>query len=397
MTSISPAITGYVAEGWEAVRDAFADNLANTEELGASAAVYHQGRCVVDLVGGFADADRTQPYTDQTLQLVFSTTKGITAIAVALCVQRGLLDYDAAVSRYWPEFAAAGKGSLTVHQLLSHQCGLVTVDGEVTLAEALGWTPIVERIAAQAPLWEPGTTHGYHALTYGWLAGELVRRVDPAGRSLGGFVAEEIVAAVGGGAELWIGLPDAQQGRVSPIVPSPPPMDPQVIAMMLEMMGPDTLGGRALNLNGAFALAADGFTWNRPDVRAAEIPGANAVTNARSLARIYAATVAEVDGVRLLSDATVARASARVTPEGEMDKCLHMPTTFGMGFMVHGEFTPMAGPGCFGHPGAGGSLAFADPKRALGFGYVMNQMAANLAGDLRAQNLLDAAVAVIDG
>jgi CubicO group peptidase (beta-lactamase class C family) len=263
-------------------------------------------------------------------------------------------------------------------------------------AEALAWTPIVERIAAQAPLWEPGTGHGYHALTYGWLAGELVRRVDPAGRTLGGFVADEIVAAVGGGAELWIGLPEAQQGRVSAINPSPPPSDPALLALMEQMMGPDTLGGRALNLNGAFALGTDGFTWNLPEVRAAEVPGANAVTNAASLARIYAATIGEVDGVRLLDDATVARATACVTPEGEADLCLHMPTTFGMGFMVRGAFTPMAGPGCFGHPGAGGSLAFADPNRGLAFGYVMNQMASNLAGDLRAQRLLDAAAAVAD-
>ncbi len=396
MSSTAPTITGFVATGWEPVRDAFVHNLAETEELGAGAAVYHRGECVVDLVGGYADVERTQPYTDDTLQLVFSTTKGMTAIAVALCVQRGLLDYDAPVSRYWPEFSAAGKGELTVHQVLSHQCGLVTVDGEVSLDEALAWTPIVDRIAAQAPLWEPGTTHGYHALTYGWLAGELVRRVDPAGRTLGAFVAEEIVSAVGGGAELWIGLPDAQQGRVSPIQPSPPPTDPEVIALMLQMLGPDTLGGRALNLNGAFALATDGFTWNRPEVRAAEIPGANGVTNARSLARVYAATIGEVDGNRLLTDATVARASARVTPEGEIDKCLHMPTTFGMGFMVHGDFTPMAGPGCFGHPGAGGSLAFADPGRGLGFASVMNPMAATLAGALRAQRLVDAAGAVRD-
>ncbi|MGA0877749.1 MAG: serine hydrolase domain-containing protein [Ilumatobacteraceae bacterium] len=388
------AVQGSVAAGWEPVRDAFAANLASGDEVGCGVAVYHLGRKVVDLWGGHFDADRTQPYAEDTLQLVFSTTKGITAIAVAMCVERGLLSYDEKVSNYWPEFAQFGKGEATVMQLLSHQCGLYTVDGEITLAEALDWSAITARLAATAPRWEIGSAHGYHALTYGWLAGELVRRVD--GRSVGRFVQDEIVSKVGG--ELWIGLPESEEPRVSPMIGSlagddDASMDPAVKAMMEQFMGPNSPGGQALSLNGAFSV--DG-AFNRRDVHAAEIPAANGITNARTLARIYAATIGDVDGVRLLKPETVERARTTVTPLGEPDACLIMPTTFGMGFMTHGMFTPYAGPGSFGHPGAGGSVAFAHPERNLALAYVMNQMATNLANDRRAQSLTDAAVACAD-
>lgn len=390
-------IQGRVEPGWEGVREAFAANFAGGDDVGAGVAVFHRGRCVVDLTGGsFDGSDR--PYDDSALQLVFSTTKGITATAVAICAQRGLIDYDAPVARYWPEFAARGKGTVTVAQLLSHQAGLVTVDGAITLAEALDLPTITSRLADTAPLWPLGEGHGYHALTYGWLAGELVRRVDPAGRTLGAFVADEIVGALGGaaaGVELWIGLPESMEPRVAPLLGAPlstDDLDPAVKAMMDQFLGPDTLGGKALSLNGAFA--GEG-TFNRRDVHATEIGAANGITNARSLAHVYAATIGEVNGVRLLDPAVMERARTTITPGGEGDKCLIMPTTFGLGYMTHGMFTPYAGPGSFGHPGAGGSVAFANPELELGFGYVMNKMASNLAGDLRAARLIDAAKAAI--
>jgi len=394
---MSAVVGGSVATGWEPVRDAFAANLASGEETGCGVAVYHRGRKVVDLWGGHFDAEATTPYGEDTLQLVFSTTKGIAAIAAAICVERGLLSYDEKVSRYWPEFASHGKGDATVAQLLSHQCGLYTVDGDIELAEALDWSVITSRLASTAPRWEIGTKHGYHALTYGWLAGELVRRVDPTHRSIGRFVQDEIVARVSG--EFWIGLPAELESRVSPMIggldtTGGDDVDPAVKAMLEQFMGPNSPGGQALSLNGAFAV--DG-AFNRRDVHAAEIPAANGITNARTLARIYAATIGEVDGVRLLRPETVDRVRATVTPNGEPDACLIMPTTFGMGFMTHGMFSPYAGPGSFGHPGAGGSVAFAHPEREMGFAYVMNRMAANLANDRRAQSLTDAATACADG
>ena len=382
-------IRGETAPGWGAIADVLRASIDAGDDTGASVAVYHRGRCVSDLAGGTFTRDGGD-YDQQTLQLVFSTTKGITAIAVAMCVERGLLDYDATVATYWPEFAAAGKEHATVAQLLSHQLGLITVDG-LTLEQALDWDTITSRLAATAPEWPIGSGHGYHALTYGWLAGELVRRVD--GRSLGTFVAEEIAKPLG--VDLWIGLPESEEPRVSPLIQEAPAtdVDPAIRAMMEAVMGPGTLGGRALSLSGAFG---PGGTFNRRDVHAAEIPAANCITNAAALAKVYAATLGPVDGVQLMDTAVRERARTQVTPQGENDLCLMMPTTFGLGFMVHGLFTPYAGPGSYGHPGAGGSVAFAQPERDLAFAYVMNTMAANLAGDLRAQRLIEAAVAAAD-
>jgi CubicO group peptidase (beta-lactamase class C family) len=381
-------IRGEAAPGWGAVADVLRANIDQGEDTGASVAVYHRGSCVVDVAGGSFGTAGGQ-YDPSTLQLVFSTTKGITAIAVAMCVQRGLLDYDAPVATYWPEFAAGGKGEATVAQLLSHQLGLFTVDG-LTLEQALDWDTITAALAAKEPEWPIGSGHGYHAVTYGWLAGELVHRVD--GRSLGTFVAEEIAKPLG--VELWIGLPESEEPRVSPLIPAEQPtdLDPAVKAAIEAVLGPGSRGGRALSLSGAFP--ADAF--NTRAVHAAEIPAANAITNAGALAKVYAATLGPVDGVQLMDAATRERARTQITPPGENDLCLMMPTTFGLGFMVHGLFTPYSGPGSYGHPGAGGSVAFAHPERDLAFAYAMNRMATNLAGDTRAQRLVEAAVAAAD-
>ena len=392
-------IGGYVAAGWEPVREAFAANFESTEEVGAAAAVYHRGVVVADLWGGSFDAAGAAPYTEDTLQLVFSTTKGVTAIALAMCVERGLVGYDDPVSKHWPEFAAHGKADATVAQLISHQCGLYTVDGPISLDEALHWPTVTDRLADTAPRWPIGTQHGYHALTYGWLAGELVRRVDPAQRSLGTFVREEIVEPLG--VELWIGLPESLESRVAPMLSSPPPADPAMAAIAAQFIGPGTPAGDALSLNGAFGelgkpLDGGDMAFNTRAVHAAEIPAANCITNARSLAKVYAATMSSVDGVQLLSDEVRNAARATVTPDGEPDSCLIMNTTFGMGFMTHGPFSLFSGPGSYGHPGAGGSVAFAQPERDLACAYVMNQMAGNLAGDLRAQAVIDAAAACAD-
>jgi len=384
-----------VEPGWEGVREAFEGNFASGEEVGAGCAVYHRGKLVVDLVGGHFDGAKTQPYTDDALQLVFSTTKGVPAIAVGMCVDRGLIDYDEKVTTYWPEFAANGKGDATVAQLLSHQCGLITVDQPTTLADALDWKTITSRLADGTPEWPIGTAHGYHALTYGWLAGELIRRTD--GRTPGQFVAEEIAGPLG--LDLWIGLPAEHESRVSPMLGSLATKsdDPAVQAMIDQFFGPGSNAYRALYLNGAFEFEGQADNpFNTAEVHAAEIPAGNGIANARSLAKLYAATLGEVDGIQLLSEATRDRARLRVTPDGETDQCLMLESTFGMGFMVHGPMTVYSGPGSYGHPGAGGSVAFAQPERDLAFAYVMNQMATNLAGDMRAQRLLEAAAAAAD-
>jgi CubicO group peptidase (beta-lactamase class C family) len=384
---------GFVAPGWEPVKAAFEKNFELGEEVGASAAVYHRGAKVVDIWGGSFDLGGELPYDDSTLQLMFSSTKGIVAIAVAMCVQRGLLDYDEKVATYWPEFAAHGKGEATVAQLLSHQCGLIVPDAPVTLADALDWKTITAMLADTKPDWPIGSGHGYHAVTFGYLAGELIRRTD--GRSPGQFLADEIAGPLG--AEMYIGLPEEHESRVSPIVGRPlneDNADPTIKAMLEMFLGPATRGGRALSLNGVFR--ADDDVFNRRDVHAAEVPAANGIGTAAGLAKIYAATMGPIDGVRLLDEPVRDRARATITPNGEPDLCLIMPTTFGMGFMTHGVFTPYSGPGSFGHSGAGGSNAFAQPERDLAVGYVMNKMAANLAADARAQRITTAAASVAD-
>jgi CubicO group peptidase (beta-lactamase class C family) len=384
---------GYVAPGWEPVKAAFEKNFELGEEVGASAAVYHRGEKVVDICGGRFDTTSDRPYDDSTLQLMFSTTKGIVAIAAAMCVQRGLFDYDDKVTTHWPEFAAHGKGDATVAQLLSHQCGLIAPDVAVTLADALDWKTITSMLADTKPDWPIGTGHGYHAVTFGFLAGELIRRTD--GRSPGQFLADEIAGPLD--VELWIGLPEEQEPRVSPIIGRPlneDNPDPAIKAMLEMFIGPGTRGGRALFLNDA--LRGDDGVFNRRDVHAAEVPAANGIGTAAALAKVYAATLGPVDGVQLLTEEVRDCARATITPAGEPDLCLIMPTTFGMGFMTHGGFTPYSGPGSYGHSGAGGSNAFAQPERDLAVGYVMNKMAANLAADARAQRITTAAAAVAD-
>ena len=217
-------INGTVAPGFEPVREAFARNFADSIELGAGVSVYVGGQPVVDLHGGWIDQQRTEPYSAGHLQLVFSTTKGVAATCLAILAGRGTLDYAEKVAVYWPEFAAAGKSDITVEQLISHRAGLPTLDAKPTLADCLDWPTITKLLAEQAPMWEPGTAHGYHALTYGWLAGELVRRID--GRNIGRFVQEELSGPLG--LDLWIGLPESQEGRVAPLHAPPPMLRPSI-------------------------------------------------------------------------------------------------------------------------------------------------------------------------
>jgi CubicO group peptidase (beta-lactamase class C family) len=385
MTDVAtPTIGGTVEPGFEAVRDAFVRNFTEHGELGAQVAVHVNGRKVVDLWGGVADPATGRPYDDHTLQLVFSTTKGATALCVALLAQRGEIDYDAKVADYWPEFAAAGKGEIPVRVLMSHRAGLPVIDRTLTADEVFAWTPLAEALAAQAPVWEPGTKHGYHAVTYGHLAGELVRRVS--GKSLGAFFADEVAKPLG--LDFWIGLPASEEPRVAPLVPSPPP-PPEMQAMVAQFMGPDTLMGRALSLGGALGQSAgEEMIFNTAAMHAAEIPAANGITNAASLSRMYAACVSEVDGIRLLTPETVAKVSE--TQTSGPDEVLMLESTFGLGFMTSGLMTPMLGKSSIGHAGAGGSLGFADADSGVAFGYVMNQMQMNLAGDPRPAGLIDA-------
>ena len=377
-------IGGSVEPGFEGVADAFRANFEEHGEVGAATSVYVGGRKVVDLWGGVADRDTGAPYTEDSLQLVFSTTKGATAACANLLAQRGELDLDAPVAEYWPEFKAKGKGDIPVRWLLCHKAGLPYVDATLTLEQALAWDPMIRALEEQEPVWEPGTAHGYHATTYGWLVGEVVRRIT--GKSLGQFFGAEVAGPLG--LDLWIGLPESEEARVAPLVglAFERPTDEEQAKIYEMFLGPDTLTGRALMGPGNCFRGKD--TWNLREVHAAEIPAANGITTARSLSRMYAALLDEVDGVRLLKPETVERARTPLT-EGA-DRVLYFDTKFGLGFMTDSLYSPFAGTGGFGHYGAGGSVGFAHPELGVAFAYVMNKTQQNLAGDPRTLGLIEA-------
>jgi CubicO group peptidase (beta-lactamase class C family) len=386
-------IHGWTAPGFEGVRDVFRANFDKGAEVGAAFAAYHRGTKVVDLWGGIADPDTGRPWEEDTIILVFSTTKGMTAVCANMLAQEGLLDTDAPVVTYWPEFGRNGKEDIPVSYLLSHQAGLAWVDGDMTLEEMLSWEPVIEALQDQHPHWEPGAEHGYHATTYGWLVGEVIRRV--AGRSVGTYLREEIADPLG--LDMWIGLPESEEPRVAPLISMLPtgitmdtlrekPDDP-LVQLLTAFIGPDTELGKALFAPG-FAMK-EFEAYNSRAVRAAEIPAANGVTDARSVARMYAACVSEVDGIRLLTPEQVERATTRLT-EGPNRILMGMDIQFGLGFMLRSDLINLGGPRSFGHFGAGGSVGWADPDAELAFGYVMNRMDLGLAGDTRSYDLINA-------
>lgn len=384
---MNAAIAGTVAPGFEIVRDAFAANFAQRGEVGAAVCVYRNGQPVVDLWGGLADRDAARPWRPDTTGLVFSATKGVTAISVHALVERGVLALDEPVARWWPEFAAAGKEAITLRDVLAHRAGLATVDATLSLDEVLAWHPVCAAIAAQAPDPRTRDAHGYHVRTFGWILGEVVRRAT--GRTLGRWFADEIAKPLA--LDFWIGLPAEQERRVATLLPAPEPTDPKEIALRERFFGPGTLLGRALS--GPSNLFSYGPMWNTRPLHAAELPSSNGIGDARSLAKLYAATIGAVDGVRLLARDTVARA-ARETSSGS-DAVIFLPTRFGEGFMLPPTLSPACPEGSFGHPGAGGSLGFADPAAGIGFGYVMNQMQMGLVGDPRAAALVAATYACV--
>ena len=383
--SSRPPIDGIVAPGFERVKDAFATNFEKHGEVGAAFSLYHRGEKVVDLWGGVADPKSGRPWAEDSIVMVFSSTKGATAVCAHLLAQRGELDLDAPVASYWPEFAAAGKEDIPVRWLLCHRAGLPIFDDPITVEEFLAWEPPVKTLAAQSPVWQPGTTHGYHSGTYGWLVGEVVRRVS--GKSLGTFFADEVAGPLG--LDFWIGLPENEESRVVPVIAvdlSDGAMDEQALTdrrrdLLAASRDPDSL------------LAKPATTGlldpNSRAFRAAELPAGNGVADARSLARMYASLIGDgVDGIRLLNDETVARATTEQS--NGRDEVLRIQTRFGLGFELNLPHGHLGQEGAFGHSGAGGSLAFADPKAEIGFAYVMNQMQLVASDDPRTLSLIAA-------
>lgn len=355
---IANSIKGYCHPRFRALEQALISNLKVGDDIGASVAVFRWGECVVDLTGG-AKIDGS-PYPHDAMQLVYSVTKGVTAICLALLVDDGTVDLDAPVARYWPEFASAGKDSVTVVQLMSHQAGLAGFDHPVTLSALADWTAVVDGLARQKPAWKPGTAHGYHALTVGFLAGEVIRRVS--GLSAGGFLAKRLAQPLG--LDLYIGLPEHLDGRV---VLQQDAMQTGELGqgMVSELAREGSLASLAFN-NPPIETAA----FNRPEARRMELPAANGIASARALAAVYSTMI---DGPLRRIRSTVVDAFRAEAVNGPDLVLVDQPTRFGAGFFLATLSDPMLGPGSFGHPGRGGALAFAHPESGIAFAYLGNR------------------------
>ena len=381
-------VDGTCDKRFDGVRAEFERNFAERGEAGAAVCVFVDGEPVVDLHGGVADADSGRMWTADTGVIVWSSTKGATALCAHLLVDRGQLDLDAPVARYWPEFAAAGKENITIRILLSHQAGLPALHEPVPAGAFADWGLMVERLAAETPFWEPGTRTGYHALTYGWLVGEVVRRISS--RTLGQFFADEVAGPLG--LEFWIGLPPDHAAPLARLIAATmePGATPSSFALA-AMTDPTSIAAAIVNNSGGYLAEPD-----QPLYHAAEIPAAGGIATARGLARLYRPLAAggSAGGIRLIGPETLAEAS-QVHAATAVDASLRAPTRFGLGFArsvgtVSPGDTVALGAAAFGHSGAGGSIGFADPDAGLAFGYVMNRMGTGLGLNDRGQSLVDA-------
>jgi CubicO group peptidase (beta-lactamase class C family) len=372
-------IDGDCAPRFAAVRDTFAASFETGREVGASFAATVGGRMVVDLWGGHADAARTRPWERDTIVNVFSTTKAMTALCAHVLADRGLLDLDAPVARYWPEFAAGGKATIPVRMLLSHTAGLAAIRERISLNTVYDWDRYVAAIAAQTPWWEPGTANGYHALTFGHLVGELIRRIG--GKSVGHFLRDEVTGPLG--ADFHIGLPASEDGRCGEMIAA---TAAENAAAGVGVPAPDSLRAKVLGNPALRPDQANTSAWRR-----AEIPAANGHGNARSVARVLAALACGggLDGVRLLRRESIDRAIE--AQAYDRDLVLGFKIKWGLGFMLASPELPLSpSPRAFGHGGWGGSLAFVDLDARVSWAYVMNKMAPGTAGDTRGFALMAA-------
>lgn len=375
-------VDGTVRPGFEPVRDAFAENFTRRGELGASCAIYQHGEPVVDLWGGLRDRASGEPWQADTMVLVYSSTKGLAAMTLALAHSRGWLDYDERVCTYWPEFAQAGKERITVRQLLAHQAGLFGFDEPVDRAVVADLDRLAAVMARQRPSWPAGERQAYHAISLGFYEGELLRRVDPAHRSLGRFFAEEIAEPLG--LDVHIRLPESvPDSRLAPL-DSPPlwrMLTGLPIPLLLDSLNRHSVLYRSLISNPGSQLPID---QRRVYARDLEVPSGGGVGSARGIAHAYGAFAAGGAELCLRADTLRALEAPAGRPlRGFHDECLKGEVAFSLGFMKPGATWPVGSPRAFGAPGAGGSLGFADPASGIGYAYVTNRMGTGLDSDPR--------------
>jgi CubicO group peptidase (beta-lactamase class C family) len=369
MSSADHDVEGSVAAGFEPLGEAFAQALAGSHGHGGALHIRMDGKVVVDLWGGKASSD--QLWKNDTPSLIFSCTKGLVSILAGELVREGLLDLDAPVSAYWPEFDQHGKGSMPVRWLMSHRAGLPAVRKDLELADVVNWERITDVLAEEEPLLPPGETYQYHALTFGWLTGEIIRRIT--GKGVAEFFVERIVKPLGVAA--WMGMPEAELHRVAELYSAAPPPEALPLPPGIDP-GLADLNERAMTLGSAFpadfAEANAGF--NSDEVRQAVIPGAGGIATAPALATIWSATVSNAEAIRLLDDEVIADMS-REQVSGQPAVPLPGPwQRWGTGFMLSSEARPFLSNASFGHDGAGGQVSFADPEYKLGFAYLTNDL-----------------------
>lgn len=386
-------VSGTCANGFEAVVGAFDDHLRSAPRGGAALAVYHRGELVVDAWGGLADAQAGTTWQEDTAVVLYSCSKSVAAIVVLRLVEQGLLDLDAPVALYWPEFARHGKEAVTLRQVMSHRAGVPLVDASLTREQVLAGGPLAEALADQVPLWEPGTAHAYHALTVGAVLGEIVRRVT--GRSLGRVLRDDLATPLD--LDLWIGLPADEHERVAVIErPDLVGVTEHMSELVRAMLAEDDRAWRAVTLNGTIPIpllgVSDDNAYNLPEVRSAELPAGNAIATARSLAKLHAALIGPVAdggpvGAALLAAETLDDA-IRPQTEGApaLGPLIPPYPVWGTGFMLPWEHRPMLGPSAFGHDGAAGGLCFADRESEVAFAFLPSVMGA--APDLRANAIV---------
>ncbi|HET8579625.1 MAG TPA: serine hydrolase domain-containing protein [Nitrospiraceae bacterium] len=395
--TVSPTmIHGQVAPGFEGVEAEFRKNFAERGECGATVTVYYRGSKVVDLWGGYRDPKSEAQWDEDTMEIVFSTTKGMSAIVLAMLNSRGYLDYDERMATYWPEFAQNGKGNITVRQLISHQAGLAALDEPLDYSTLADLDKMAQILARQRPEWEPGTRSGYHAVTLGFYENELVRRTDPQHRSIGRFFAEEVAVPLG--IEFYIGLPkDVPLSRIGTLevnsnklawVVGTVKENPKALRMVLAFMNPGSLTSRVLNS----PLMVQGADFANPACRGVEFAAHGGIGQARAIARAYSALAVGGGELGITPKTMAALKAPAVAPTGgERDLVLGMELKHSLGF---GKPTANlkfgSSDSAFGWPGAGGSFGFADPDAQIGFGYVMNRMGTSFTADARAMSLMDA-------
>jgi CubicO group peptidase (beta-lactamase class C family) len=391
-----PVLQGTVEPGFEAVRELLERQFAAGEHIGANVCVYHRGRKAVDLWGGLADEDAGTPWQADTMAVSFSTTKGLTATCLHILADRGLVDYQAPVATYWPEFAKNGKEKITVFHLLTHQAGLAPLPDGIYSEDVHDWERVIRGIEQQAPAWEPGTESGYHAISFGFLVGEVVRRVS--GKRIGQFLQDEVCAPLGL-KDMYIGAPESVEPRIAKLK-SRMIITPEMIQQFQQRTaagGPavDPLLERAMGFRpGAMLQPQEGDNvFDTPRMHRAEVPAANGIMTARDLARMYAClgNGGELDGARLMSAERVKIMSKQQTRRA--DKVIGVEVGWALGYMTGGIEGWPQGPraSAFGHAGFGGSIGFCDPETGMAFAFTTNALGMDLIGYGRTAALAESA------